>query len=357
MCFLPQVLTGEPKGVEVTTGALYAFCIDTRSPIAGIESDVVAQVATLAFDASVYEIFTTLLTGGAVRMSTEKDRETAESLVHFYRNEGITRTFLTAQLFKLMVDEDERCFEDMRIVSVGGEKVSAKHFYKAALACPKAKIINAYGPTEIVSIGVEYVLDPSGEELDNIPIGKPDAHHTCYVLDRNLHLCPKGVLGELYIGGEIGRGYYGRTDMTKERFISNPYRPDEIIYKTGDIVSVTADGTIVYVGREDDQVKIRGFRIEDREIENVLQNCEGISQGFVKIVKNEYRRMAYMGLLFVKGRNQPRSAEGKMAEYLPSYMLPNGYMRISQVPLTKNGKLDRKKLPDIEEQKNVVYSA
>lgn len=347
--------TGEPKGVEVTTGALYAFCIDTRSPIAGIESDVVAQVATLAFDASVYEIFTTLLTGGAVRMSTEKDRETAESLVHFYRNEGITRTFLTAQLFKLMVDEDERCFENMRIVSVGGEKVSAKHFYKAALACPKAKIINAYGPTEIVSIGVEYVLDPSGEELDNIPIGKPDAHHTCYVLDRNLHLCPKGVLGELYIGGEIGRGYYGRTDMTKERFISNPYRPDEIIYKTGDIVSVTADGTIVYVGREDDQVKIRGFRIEAGEIENVLQNCEGISQGFVKIVKNEAGEWRIWAYYLSKEEISHEVLKEKMAEYLPSYMLPNGYMRISQVPLTKNGKLDRKKLPDIEEQKKTLY--
>ena len=254
-----------------------------------------------------------------------------------------------------MVDEDERCFEDMRIVSVGGEKVSAKHFYKAALACPKAKIINAYGPTEIVSIGVEYVLDPSGEEMDNIPIGKPDAHHTCYVLDRNLHLCPKGVLGELYIGGEIGRGYYGRTDMTKERFISNPYRPDEIIYKTGDIVSVTADGTIVYVGREDDQVKIRGFRIEAGEIENVLQNCEGISQGFVKIVKNEAGEWRIWAYYLSKEEISHEVLKEKMAEYLPSYMLPNGYMRISQVPLTKNGKLDRKKLPDIEEQKKTSY--
>ena len=184
--------TGEPKGVEVTTGALHTFGADVKSPISGIETDVVAQVATLAFDASVYEIFTTLLTGGAVRMSTEKDRETAEGLVRYYREKGITRTFLTTQLFNLVVEESPSCFENMRIVGVGGEKVSAKNLYKAALACPEAKIINCYGPTEIVSIGVEYTLNSTGEELNEIPIGKPDAHHTCYVLDRNLQLCPIG---------------------------------------------------------------------------------------------------------------------------------------------------------------------
>ena len=139
--------TGEPKGVEVTTGALHTFGADVKSPISGIETDVVAQVATLAFDASVYEIFTTLLTGGAVRMSTEKDRETAEGLVRYYREKGITRTFLTTQLFNLVVEESPSCFENMRIVGVGGEKVSAKNLYKAALACPEAKIINCYGPT------------------------------------------------------------------------------------------------------------------------------------------------------------------------------------------------------------------
>ena len=165
------------------------------------------------------------------------------------------------------------------------KKVSAKNLYKAALACPEAKIINCYGPTEIVSIGVEYTLNSTGEELNEIPIGKPDAHHTCYVLDRNLQLCPIGVMGELYMGGEIARGYYGRTDMTKERFVSNPYKAGEIIYKTGDMVYTTKEGTIVFVGREDEQVKIRGFRIEAGEIENVLQNCDGVSQGFVKISK------------------------------------------------------------------------
>lgn len=347
--------TGEPKGVEVTTGALYAFGADTRSPIAGIEDDVVAQVATLAFDASVYEIFTTLLTGGAIRMSTEKDRETAESLVRYYRENGITRTFLTVRLFNLMVDEDQSCFENMRIVGVGGEKVSAKHFYKAALTCPRAKIINSYGPTEIVSIGVEYIMKPDREEMDNIPIGKPDAHHICYVLDRNMHLCPVGVIGELYIGGEIARGYYARKNMTRERFIPNPYDIEEIIYKTGDMVYMTADGMIVYAGREDEQVKIRGFRIEAEEIESVLQNCTGVSQCFVKIVENaagEWRIWAY----YVSDEELSKDIlDEKMSEYLPAYMIPNGYMRITQVPLTSNGKLDRKSLPDIEEQQKILY--
>jgi|GEM_PF-2384357 len=347
--------TGEPKGVEVTTGALHTFGADVKSPISGIETDVVAQVATLAFDASVYEIFTTLLTGGAVRMSTEKDRETAESLVRYYREKGITRTFLTTQLFNLVVEESPSCFENMRIVGVGGEKVSAKNLYKAALACPEAKIINCYGPTEIVSIGVEYTLNSTGEELNEIPIGKPDAHHTCYVLDRNLQLCPIGVMGELYMGGEIARGYYGRTDMTKERFVSNPYKAGEIIYKTGDMVYTTKEGTIVFVGREDEQVKIRGFRIEAGEIENVLQNCDGVSQGFVKISKNsagEWRIWAY----YMSDEELSKDIlNEKMAEYLPAYMIPNGYMRITQVPLTPNGKLDRKSLPDIEEQQKTLY--
>ena len=157
------------------------------------------------------------------------------------------------------------------------------------------------------------------------------------------------------MGGEIARGYYGRTDMTKERFVSNPYKAGEIIYKTGDMVYTTKEGTIVFVGREDEQVKIRGFRIEAGEIENVLQNCDGVSQGFVKISKNsagEWRIWAY----YMSDEELSKDIlNEKMAEYLPAYMIPNGYMRITQVPLTPNGKLDRKSLPDIEEQQKTLY--
>lgn len=338
--------TGEPKGVSVTSGPLCRFgTLGEKSSHHGEPTDRVAQIAVLSFDASIYEIFSTFLTGGTLVIGTKKDRETAGSLAEYFKREKINRTFITMQLFQLIVEEDVKCFANMKSVSAGGERASAKHFYKMARANPNVRMVNGYGPTEIISLSSGYWLNPN-EIMDEIPLGFPEENHTYYVMDEDGNLCPPMVAGELYIGGGIASGYFGKEEMTRERFIDNPYEKGGKLYKSGDIVKYMPSKGVLYLYRKDNQVKIRGFRIEAGEIENALRECPGIKQGCIKIIKvnQSWKINAYYTSDQII---ETEKVKQWLEKQLPSYMMPSAYMQLEKFPINKNGKLDIKNLPDI----------
>ncbi len=339
--------TGEPKGVCVSTGALYQFgTLGDKSLQHGRPQDRVAQIAVLSFDASIYEIFTTLMTGGTIVVASEADKESAVSLTAFYKREGITRSFITMQLFALMVDEDVTCFAQARSISAGGERALARHFFQMAKANPQVQMINGYGPTECICLSSGYHLDGDAEWMEEIPIGYPEENHTYYVIDEDGHLCPPYGEGELYIGGTNASGYFGREDLTREQFVESPYEPGKLLYRSGDMVKYIPGQGMVYLHRRDQQVKIRGFRIEAGEIENAIRSCADVRQGCVRILEKEGSWRIY-GYYVSDRQIPPEEIKDQLTRILPSYMLPSGLAQLPHLPLNKNGKLDLTGLPDL----------
>lgn len=347
--------TGEPKGVRVSTGALCRMGMDNSDEFCGKAEDVVAQIAVLSFDVSVYEIFTTLLTGGTLVSAMPSEKDTAESLIEFFKAQHITRMVITPQLFNLITDIDEKCFGNFRVVMTGGEKASSKHYKKAADANPHTIFVNGYGPTEIVCCSSAYILKPFSPSSLDVPIGIADSRHYYYILDSDMNPVPVGVEGELYIGGDIAQGYYGRDDLTNERFIPDMYDPKKKIYKTGDIVKFGYDKEIIYVKRKDEQFKIRGFRIETGEIESAIESCPGVKQGFVRVVKDQSDDGRIWAYYTADEIIPAENIEKELKSVLPSYMMPSGYMQIETAPVTRNGKLDRELLPDIAMNNDVKF--
>lgn len=347
--------TGEPKGVSVSSGALCSFgTIGKNSIQYGEPQDRVAQIAVLSFDASIYEIFTTVMTGGTIVVATQQDKETAVSLTQFFRKEKITRSFITMQLFQLMVDEDVNCFENARSISAGGERASAKHFFKMAKANPKAKMINGYGPTECICLSSGYYLSSDAETMEEIPIGYPEENHTYYVLDEEGNLCPPYAEGELYIGGANASGYFGRDDLTDEVFVDNSFEEGGKLYKSGDMVKYIPGEGMLYVHRRDSQIKIRGFRIEAGEIENAIKKCRNVKQGCVRIVEKSGSWKIF-GYYIAEKTILPEEIKEQLSRILPNYMIPNALLQLSEFPMNKNGKLDVRALPDIETDTETAY--
>jgi acyl-CoA synthetase (AMP-forming)/AMP-acid ligase II/acyl carrier protein len=210
------------------------------------------------------------------------------------------------------------------------------------------RIFNAYGPTETSICATIFELNEGCPEYDSIPIGVPINGVFVQLLDSALHLVPYGSIGEICIGGVgLARGYLNRPELTKERFITNPYNPSERLYRTGDLGRWREDGNLEYLGRMDDQVKIRGYRIELGEIEQAISSHE--SSGQAVVIARAINSTTDKELIaYTTGEATAEELKAYLKESLPSYMVPNYYVRLESIPLTSNGKLDRKGLPDPE---------
>ena len=212
---------------------------------------------------------------------------------------------------------------------------------------PHARLSNLYGPTE-AAVDVTAWPCPKEDLPENIPIGRPVANTRMYIVDAHMEPVPVGVAGDLYIGGaQVGRGYLNRPELTAERFVASPFAGCDRLYKTGDVARYRADGNIEFLGRSDFQVKIRGFRIELGEIEAQLAACPGVREAVVVALDGaggEKRLTAY----FTATAARAVSVEGlreQLLSLLPEYMVPAAYVQLAAMPLTPNGKLDRKALP------------
>ncbi|WP_153815523.1 non-ribosomal peptide synthase/polyketide synthase [Streptomyces sp. SUK 48] len=336
--------TGTPKGVAVRQRDVAALALDRA--FAG--HDRVLVHSPHAFDAATYEVWAPLLRGGTAVLAPPADLDTA-LVRRAVTEQGVSCLWLTAGLFRLLAQEDPTCLRGAREVWTGGEAVPGAVVRRVLDACPGLTVVDGYGPTETTTFATRRPFR-SGDPLPAVlPIGRPLDDTRVYVLDAALQPQPPGIPGELYIAGAgLARGYAGRSGATAARYLPDPFGPaGERMYRTGDIVRWSADGELHFVGRADDQIKIRGFRVEPAEIEARLTAHPAVAEAVVSLYQDAGRKRLAAHLVPAPGAEMPAAAglRAHLADGLPDYMLPAAFVTVSELPLTVNGKVDRRRLP------------
>ena len=344
--------TGEPKGVLIEHQSLINFSQSAREKYQITAQDKVLQFASINFDAAAEEIYPCLNCGGTLVLRTESMMESVAAFIQESERQKVTIWDLPTAYWHLLVTEIIRenltLPSSLKLIILGGErllpeKVKAWQEYSGNYP----QLVNSYGPTEATVVSTLYHLPETPIEEAEIPIGKAIANVQVYVLDQYLQPVPIGVPGELHIGGlGVARGYLNRPELTEEKFINNPFKSGEKIYKTGDLVRYKNDGNLEFLGRIDNQVKIRGFRIELTEIETILNQHAVITQAVV-IAREDSpgnkRLIAY--LVGSQSSGTMESIRHHLKQKLPSYMVPTGFIFLEKIPMTPNGKVDHSALP------------
>ncbi|MGW5053661.1 non-ribosomal peptide synthase/polyketide synthase [Actinokineospora sp. NPDC004072] len=326
--------TGVPKGVAVRHRDIVALAADRRFA-EGHER--VLLHSPHAFDATTYEVWVPLLTGGAVVVAPPGDLEPA-TLRALIARHGLTAVWLTAGLFRLVAQDDPAALRGLREVWTGGDVVPAAAVRRVREHCPDLLVVDGYGPTETTTFATAHAV--AGPVPDPVPIGTPLDGMRAYVLDAQLRPVPPGAPGELYLAGAgLARGYLGKPGLTAERFIADPHGGGRM-YRTGDIVRWTADGALRFLGRADDQVKIRGFRVEPGEVAAVLAELVPDAVVVVRTDGGRARLVAY-----AVGVEDVEPVRAWLAERLPDYLVPEAVVALDALPLSANGKVDRAALP------------
>ncbi|HEX3030485.1 MAG TPA: amino acid adenylation domain-containing protein, partial [Clostridia bacterium] len=343
---------GNPKGVMIEHYSVINRLnwMQKKYPI-GTE-DVILQKTPFTFDVSVWELFWWAFRGARVcflKPGGEKDPEAIAEAIE--NNKVTTMHFVPSMLNAFMEYMEEHGGIDrlssLKKVFASGEALSAqqvKRFNRLFYKSNGTELYNLYGPTE-ATVDVSYFDCSTGDEPEVIPIGKPIDNINLYILDKNNRLQPIGVAGELHIAGDgLARGYLGRPELTEEKFVPNHFVPGTRMYKTGDLARWLPDGNIEYLGRIDQQVKIRGFRIELGEIESKLTEYPAVKEAVV-IDRDNAAGDRYLSAYYVSDEViSAQSIRTHLLKVLPDYMLPSFIVRIDEIPLTANGKIDKKKL-------------
>ncbi|MGA2224692.1 MAG: amino acid adenylation domain-containing protein, partial [Syntrophobacteraceae bacterium] len=341
--------TGTPKGVEVLHRGVVRLVINTN--FARLDGKgTFLQLAPISFDASTFELWAALL-NGATCILYSADAPSTDKLAAHIRGHSVSTLWLTSSLFNAIIDEDPQSLRGVSQVLIGGEQLSAPHVICAQENLPETQIINGYGPTENTTFTCCYSI-PQGLSRDTtmIPIGRPIANTEVYILDKHRQLVPINVHGELFAGGDgLARGYLNRPELTEEKFIPHPLsdKPGARIYKTGDLARYRPDGSIECLGRIDHQVKLRGFRIELGEIEARVKDIEAVSNCVVALREDrpgDRRLVAYYVARDGDAISVP-DVRGYLQSKLPEYMVPQHFVKLEAIPLTPNGKVDKKVLP------------
>ena len=345
--------TGLPKGVAVPHRAIVRLVRDTGYVSLG-PGDRTGHVANISFDAATYEIWGALLTGAAAVVIPREVVLSPAGFAERLRGQRVSTMFLTSALFTRMSLEAPGAFAGMSELLVGGEAVDPVAARAVLADHPPRRLLNGYGPTESTTFAAWHPIREVPAEATNVPIGLPLSNTSLHVLDPQGLPVPAEVEGELFIGGDgLAWGYWNRPELTAERFVPSPWGMGERLYRTGDLVRRRPEGPVEYLGRLDHQVKIRGFRIEPGEIEAVLAGHPEVAQCAVVARRDpEVRLVAYVV--------SPAAGDDLRAwlqQRLPDYMLPAAFVSLAALPLTENGKLDRKALPAPEEMEGVQESA
>jgi amino acid adenylation domain-containing protein len=361
--------TGQPKGVMVSHHAIANRLLWMQHQYHLTSSDAVLQKTPFTFDVSVWEFFWPLMTGARLVIARPGGHQDSRYLRDIISEQQITTLhFVPSMLQAFLAEErvEEKCGSLRRIICSGEAlpvELVERTFERLA-----AEVENLYGPTE-AAVDVTRWGCQRGVRETSVPIGRPIANIEMYVLDEELRPVPVGVSGELYIGGVgLARGYRGRAELTAERFIPHPYstHPGGRLYRTGDIGRYRVDGALEYVGRADYQVKVRGYRIELGEIESVLRQHQAVEDAVVLARQNASGQKQLVGYVVIEkgagaaGREQVTSADLRkyVGERLPQYMVPAILVKLDEMPLSENGKINRKRLPEPEKrQVEVKYAA
>jgi amino acid adenylation domain-containing protein len=341
--------TGRPKGTTIPhRGVLRLLCGTDFARLD--QSRIFLQLAPISFDASTLEIWGPLLHGAKCVVFPGRV-PSPEELGWVIKEHRITTLWLTSSLFNEVIDQAPQALSSLNELLIGGEALSIAHVRRGLELLPETQIINGYGPTESTTFTCCYRIPRElPPKLASIPIGRPIANTRVYILDERHNPAPVGVAGELYIGGDgLARGYLNQPELTAKKFIPDPFskEPGARLYRTGDLARYLSDGNIEFLGRLDNQVKIRGFRIELGEIESVLAGLPGMREAVVvarEDVPGDKRLVAY---LTTKEGDSPKVSElrGLLKAKLPEYMVPSAFVTLDRFPLTPNGKVDRKTLP------------
>ncbi|MDI5909770.1 non-ribosomal peptide synthetase, partial [Streptomyces sp. 12257] len=338
--------TGTPKGVAVTHRDVVELARD-RSFAGGAHSRVLVH-SPHAFDASTYELWVPLLSGGTAVVAPPVDLD-ADTLGKVLAEHEVTALWLTSGLFQLVADEAPHHLAGVREVWTGGDVVPAAAVRRVRDACPDTVVVDGYGPTETTTFAVRHRIPATAPVPQTVPIGTPLDNTRLLVLDTALRPVARGLAGELYLAGAgLARGYWQRPGLTAERFVADPYGPPGTrMYRTGDLVRWTAEGTLEYLGRADEQVKIRGFRIELGEIEAALGRHPEIAQAVVTLAEPRPGDKRLVAHLVAEDGTAPEPAalHAHLAAELPDYMVPSAFVVLDTLPLTANGKIDRGALP------------
>lgn len=346
--------TGEPKGVMVEHQAAVSFCCNNRY----VQTEQVERVASLSsygFDGFVFDLFYTLLNGKTLYLYQNALIHDPSRLCGRFKQDSIDTFFITTALFNQLIVSELLEGTEVKNVLFGGEAADTHLLAQVQQQLPKLNLIHCYGPTETVVYASAYFFDKNHfNSADALaPIGSALNNKTLLVLNDALELVPVGVPGELYIAGEgLARGYLGADELTKSRFIVNPYateaahqKEQKLMYKTGDIVRWLPDGNLLYMSRVDSLVKVRGFRVELEEVQGALTQLAQIKQAIV--LSRKKAGIGYLQAYVVPSETDVDVAEVKtqLAKTLPDYMVPGHIMVLDALPLNSNGKVEQRLLP------------
>lgn len=356
LCHLYFRTTGTPKGTLIEHRQVIHLIEGLRRQVysayeAGLH---VAMLAPYYFDASVQQMYASLLLGHTLFIVPKEAVSDGAALCAYYRQHRIDITDGTPAHLKLLIAADDRQGVPLRHLLIGGEALSKTtvtkfmHLFTVHGAAPV--ITNVYGPTETCVDASLFNIDVSADDWTrsqiHAPIGKPLGNNRMYILDSLQRLQPVGVQGELYIAGDgVGRGYLNLPELTNEKFVDDPFVPSSRMYRTGDLARLLPDGNIEFIGRIDHQVKIHGFRIELGEIESVMLNVPEIQEAVVTAFEDAEGEHYLCGYYVADEPFPISELRDGLARHLPGYMMPAYFVQLDQMPLTPNGKLNRQLLP------------
>jgi amino acid adenylation domain-containing protein len=335
--------TGKPKGVVISQLALTNFIVSMQRTPGCSGSDRLLAVTTISFDISGLELYLPLTVGATVVLASRDLATSGDDLVATLAQRRISILQATPATFRVMLDAGwEQRHEGLKILC-GGEAMPPE--LAERLLGRASEVWNMYGPTETTIWSTcKRITDAA-----DITVGRPIANTTVYVLDAKLQPVVEGVAGDLYLGGAgVAEGYWGRDDLTRERFVPDPFRPGERVYKTGDRARLRHDGELVFLGRSDNQVKVRGFRIELGEIEAVLARHASVGECAVVVRDDGAGDKRIVAYCVYRHGEEPTASELRkfLRADLPEYMVPHLFVGLPALPLTDNRKVDRKALPD-----------
>ncbi|MBL6449338.1 amino acid adenylation domain-containing protein [Fulvivirga sp. 29W222] len=340
--------TGKPKGVMVEHRNLANYVLNSKELY--MTDDATSgsySFMSSVFDASLTAVFTPLVSGKSIIISPKEaevfDREITR------QNDPFGFIKLTPAHL-LLLEQDPSVFAGTRNYVVGGEQLTNRHLKVLNVVGQDIRVYNEYGPTEAtVGCAVFSLQNESFDDYTNIPIGKPMANVQLYVLNESMEPVMKGAVGELYIGGvQVARGYWNNDVLTQERFVDNPFAEGQL-FKSGDLVKMRGDGNLEFLGRKDHQVKVRGYRVELGEVEKVINSAEGVNQAVVLTSINKSTDSTYLsGYVVTQGQYSREKLMTYLKDNLPAYMIPDRIIEVEEIPLTINGKVDRKTLLELE---------
>ena len=338
--------TGKPKGAQVLHGGLANHLLWLNGALGLTAADRILQKTTISFDASIWEFLSPLICGAQVVFAEPGAQRDVSRLLRIVQEQNISiMQFVPSALRTMLAEPHARQCNSLRYVLSGGEALDCALAQQFLEVLPGVRFGNFYGPSEATDISAWLEIRAPLPDRLSVPIGRPAANVALFVLDAYQELQPIGVVGELYIGGDgVGRGYLNHPDLTAERFLPNPFRSGERMYRTGDFVRWLGDGLMEFIGRADHQVKLRGFRIELGEIEAVLNTCPGVRMSAVSLQGGD---TASKKLTAYIAADQPdlQALRKALKEQLPEHMLPQVYVMLEALPVLPNGKIDRNNLP------------